>query len=163
MTTYPEEQKNRLTEQMLPPQNVSIAQLARETGIPRDTLYDWRRKALKARGRAPTPAARAEDGWSSEEKFAMVVETMALTAVEQGEYCRKRGIYPEHLQAWRRACEQANAPAAAEFAAARATDQKRLRALESERRRKDQALAETAALLVLRKKAQASWGDGEAD
>ena len=38
----------------------------------------------------------------------MVVETAALSEVERGEYCRERGIYPEHLQAWRRACEQAN-------------------------------------------------------
>jgi hypothetical protein len=33
--------------------------------------------------------------------------------------------------------------------------------LERELRRKDKALAETAALLTLRKKAQAIWGDGE--
>ena len=38
---------------------------------------------------------------------------------------------------------------------------KRIKELERELRRKDKALAETAALLVLKKKAQAIWGDRE--
>jgi hypothetical protein len=84
MTIYPAEQKNRLIDRMLLPQNVSVAQLARETGIPVDTLYEWRRRALKACGSAPTPVASSGDRWSSEDKFAMVVETMALTVVDPG-------------------------------------------------------------------------------
>jgi hypothetical protein len=38
---------------------------------------------------------------------------------------------------------------------------KRIRGLESELRRKEKALAEAAALLVLKKKAQGIWGDDE--
>jgi len=164
MTIYPEQQKDSLIKRMLPPSNADVPKLSRETGIPQDTLYGWRRQARRAQGLAQTPAAGGGgERWSSEEKFAMVVETAALSEVERGEYCRKRGLYLEHLQRWCRACEQANraapAPTGGEGSAAR----RRIRELEQELRRKERALAETAALLVLRKKAQAIWGEPEAE
>ena len=163
MTIYPDEQKTRLIERMLPPSQANVPRLAKETGIPRDTLYGWRRQALRARGLSTTPAAGGGERWSSEEKFAMVVETTALSEVEGGEYCRKRGLYPEHLQAWRRACEQANAGARPRTDGQELMARRRIRELEQELRRKEKALAETAALLVLRKKAQAIWGEAEAE
>ena len=93
----------------------------------------------------------------------MVVETAALSEVERGEYCRKRGLYPEHLQAWRRACEQANRGIPSPGGGERSAERRRIRELEAELRRKDKALAETAALLVLRKKARAIWEEAEAE
>ena len=47
MTIYPDEQKARVIERMLPPHNIDVPALSRETGIPKDTLYTWR---LQARG-----------------------------------------------------------------------------------------------------------------
>ena len=47
--------------------------------------------------------------------------------------------------------------------AAKRAETKRIQELEKELRRKDKALAETAALLVLKKKAQAIWGDEDDD
>jgi transposase-like protein len=161
MTIYPDEQKTRLIERMLPPQNVNVPQLSKETGIPKDTLYGWRRQARRARGLGATPAGGGER-WSGEEKFAMVVETAALNEAERGEYCRKRGLYPEQIQAWRRACEQANAGKAAPRPKHETqADKRRIQELECELRRKEKALAEAAALLVLRKKADAIWGKDE--
>ena len=92
----------------------------------------------------------------------MVVETAALSEAERGEYCRKRGLYPEQLQAWRRVCEQANAGQTAPRPKPEAqADKRRIQELERELRRQEKALAETAALLVLRKKAEAIWGKDE--
>ena len=51
MTTYSAELKDSIVAKMLPPHNVSVPQLVRETGIPRDTLYGWRSRAL-SRGTA---------------------------------------------------------------------------------------------------------------
>jgi hypothetical protein len=161
MTIYPDEQKTSLIERMLPPRNASVPQLSKETGVPKDTLYGWGRQALWARGLSPTPAGGGER-WRAEEKFAMVVETAALSEAERGEYCRKRGLYTEQLQAWRRACEQANASQAAPRLKHEAqADKRRIQELERELRRKEKALAEAAALLVLRKKAEAIWGKDE--
>jgi hypothetical protein len=138
-----------------------VPQLVRETTIPKDTLYAWRAKARKeARGVAAHPSPRG--GLSSEEKFAVVVETAALNEVELGAYCRARGLYPQEVDAWRASCLQANSVRSpkAERAESRA-QQQQIKALERELRRKEQALAEAAALLVLKKKARALWGEPE--
>jgi len=47
MTIYPDEQKTSLIERMLPPQNADVPQFSKETGIPKDTLYGWRRQGLR--------------------------------------------------------------------------------------------------------------------
>lgn len=94
----------------------------------------------------------------------MVVESAALSETARAEYCRKRGVYPEQLQSWRAVCEQANGDksrSSSSFPIARAGEQRRIRELERELRRKEKALAEAAALLVLRKKADAIWGRDE--
>jgi putative transposase len=136
---------------MLPPHNLSVPQWVRETGIPRDTLYGWRRQAL-AQGTAPASATPLGT-WSRERKFSAVVETASLNELELGEYCRRKGIFPEPLAAWRGACRQANAPlpSKAERAERRAK-REQIQELTRELARKDRALAEAAALLVLQKK-----------
>lgn len=161
MTIYPDAQKTSLIERMLPPQNARVPQLSKETGIPKDTLYGWRRQAFQARGLSLTPPAGGER-WSAQEKFAMVVEAATLSEAQRGAYCRKRGLYPEQLQAWHRACEQANAAQTTPRPkSAVQADKRRIQELERELRRKEKALAEAAALLVLRKKAEAIWGKDE--
>ena len=106
------------------------------------------------------------EGWSSTDKFAAVLETASLNEAELSVYCRERGLYPEQIVQWRQACEQANAwdrAQAKQLKSARKADEQRIRGLERELRQKEKAWAETAALLVLRKKAQAIWGDPEAE
>ena len=166
MTSYPKEQKAALTAKMLAPQNVSVPAIAQETGIPKDTLYCWRRQAQKATGVAPATAGSSAGGWSGEEKLTVVVETALMSEAELGAYCRQRGLYPEQVSSWREACRQAHEPSASVSAAqrsAQAAQTKRIKHLESELRRKDRALAEAAALLVLQKKARALWGEIEDD
>ena len=165
MRTYSDELKASLVERMLLPEDASVPRLSRETGIPRDTLYGWRRQAWRECGLASAPLANTAERWRSEEKFAMVVETAALNEAQLGEYCRKRGVYPEEVKAWRLACERANDGGAVQRSprCAEAQVNKRgIRGLEGELGRKEKALAEAAALWVLRKKAQAIWGEGEA-
>jgi hypothetical protein len=89
-----------------------------------------------------------------------------LSEAELAEYCRKRGLYPEQVKAWRRACEEANAWEEAQSRRLKASvreDKKRIKGLERALREKEKALAETAALLVLRKKAEAIWGEPEGE
>jgi transposase-like protein len=165
MRTYSDELKASLVERMLLLENASVPRLSRETGIPRDTLYGWRRQAWRERGLASAPLANRAERWRSEEKFAMVVETAALNEAQLGEYCRKRGVYPEEVKAWRLVCERAHDGGAVQRSPRHAEAQankRRIRELEGELRRKEKALAEAATLLVLRKKAQAIWGEGEA-
>jgi transposase-like protein len=161
MTHYSEELKASIIARMLPPQNASVPALAKETGIPKDTLYCWR---LKARGRSNVGPERARQGgaFSSEEKFAIVFETASFNELELGEYCRRMGLYPEQIASWKKAFIQGSNPMPSKAEREQLQQQARtIKQLQSELHRKDRALAEAAALLVLEKKIQALWGDTE--
>lgn len=106
------------------------------------------------------------DEWSSKDKFGVVVETAGLNEAELAEYCRRKGLFIEQIEAWRVVCQDANAHTADRNRDQREQskgDRKRIKQLEKELLRKDKALAEAAALIILRKKAQAIWGDPEED
>ena len=92
MKTYSDEFKNSIVVKLLPPHNVSVPQLVKETGIPRDTLYGWRREA-GAQGSLPATPAAPVGTLSSAEKFGVVVETAILNELELGEYCRRKGLF----------------------------------------------------------------------
>jgi transposase-like protein len=159
MKQYSEELKAAIIEKLLPPQNMPVGQLARETGIPKDTLYTWRAKYRQASGVSVPAHDRPPERWSAEDKFAVVLETAALSEAELSAYCRRKGLYVDQIDAWKQACRQANGPQtlSREEHAQRQAQARRIQQLEAELRRKDQALAEAAALLVLTKKVQALW------
>ena len=93
-----------------------------------------------------------------------MLETAALNDADLAEYCRKRGVFAAQIKAWREACEQANdwdRASTARLSQATKQERQRIKELERELARKDRALAETAALLVLRKKLGAIWGGDE--
>jgi len=161
MTHYSDELKASIIARMLPPQNASVPALAKETGIPKDTLYCWR---LKARGRGGVGPGQARQGgaFSGEEKFAIVLETASFNELELGEYCRRKGLYPEQIANWKKVFIQGSNPSASKAEREQLHQQARtIKQLQSELHRKDRALAEAAALLVLEKKVQALWGDTE--
>ncbi len=148
---------------MLPPSKMAIRQVSREEGISEATLHKWRAEA-RGEGQLLPDADAGPEGWSSRDKFAAVLETAALNEADLGEYCRSRGLYPAQIAAWRAACEQANdrdRSSTARIGQATREETKRVRDLERDLARKEKALAETAALLVLRKRARAIWGDDE--
>ncbi len=163
MPRYSEERKAAVMCKLLPPENRSVVDVAREEGICEATLYNWRQRA-REQGAAVPGSGKKSEQWSGEAKLAVVVETAGLSEAELSEYCRGKGLYPEQVKAWRAACvsgaDQEADRRQAEMAQAR-EDKKRIKALEKELRRKDKALAETAALLALRKKLSALWGDDE--
>ena len=150
---------------MLPPHNMPLRQLSREEGISEGTLGRWRSEA-RAQGKLLPDGQTGPEGWSSRDKFAAVVETASLNEAELSAYCRERGLYPEQIHSWRDACERANdweRAATRQIAKETKDDKKRVRDLERELARKEKALAETAALMVLRKKAAAIWGPQEGE
>ena len=160
---YSAERKEAVLKKMLPPNNPSIRELSKEEGISEATLYNWR-NAARAEGRLLPDGDQPPAGWTAADKFAAVVETAALNEAELSAWCRERGLYPEQIRQWRQACEQANdwdRTQNEKLKQARKADQQRLKALERDLKKKEKALAETAALLVLSKKLEAIWGDEE--
>ena len=136
-----------MVRRMMPPKNVPVSSLAQETGITEQTLYVWRREA-KGKGLAMPGDGKNAEGWSSEDKFAVVLETAPLNAAELAEYRRRKGLYPEQIAAWRASCVAANANAAEQAREQRQQSKEgkqRIKQLEKELHRKEKALAEAAA------------------
>ena len=156
------ELKEAVLRRLLPPNNESITKVSREDGIPQGTLTRWKNEA-KAQGIAAPTGENAET-WSTQDKFLIVVETASMNESDLAEYARKKGLYVEQIKSWRDACVNANGGIAREAANLNhelKESQKARKKLEKEIQRKDKALAEAAALLVLSKKANAIWGDPE--
>ena len=154
MPRYSDERRQAVVAKLLPPYNQSIEEVARQEGISSATVYKWRKEA-RAQGRCLPDAS---------DQGVAVAETAAMNTEEVAAYCRQRGLYPEQLQRWRQDCEQAASLSYDERR--READEvrqqrKRIKELERELQRKNAALAETAALLTLSKKARAIWGDEE--
>lgn len=87
-----------------------MKQIAKEEGITEVTLYKWRKEA-RAAGEATPGNGQTSDKWSSHDKFLIVMETFAMNEVELAEYCRKKGLYREQIEAWKSVCLKANGQA----------------------------------------------------
>ena len=163
MTRYSRERKEAVLKKLLPPFNATVAEIARQEDISIQTLYAWRDKAKKAGVPVPGKSPTTED-WSAETKLAVVLETTVLTESELGEYCRKKGLYPEQVKRWKEESLSGFQSSQAQNKTARIqakADREEIKALKKELRIKEKALAETAALLVLRKKLSALWEEDE--
>jgi len=159
---YPKELKESIFKRLAPPNAEKVSALAKETNIPEGTLYSWRTKVMESN---PTSNKKASK-WSSSDKFQAVLETASLSELETAKYCREKGIHVEELKSWIKQCQNANENKfedPKELKDNLKKEQKKAKELEKELREKEKALAETAALLVLRKKARAIWGDPEDD
>ena len=132
------------------------------------TLYKWR-KIWRLQGGVVPASKEDPEGWGSADKFTVVLETAGLNATELGGYCRERGLFPEQVERWRQASQDANAQPLLTMADQKdlqkqhQEDQRQIKRLQQELRRKDKALAEAAALLIASKKIQAYWGEDEGD
>ena len=132
------------------------------------TLCKWR-KAWRLQGEVVPASEKEAESWSAADKFTVVLETAGLNATELGGYCRERGLYPEQVDRWRKAAQDANAQPFLTMADQKdlqkrhQEDQREIKRLQQELRRKDKALAEAAALLIASKKIQAYWGEGGED
>lgn len=160
---YSAERREAVLKKMLPPNTKTIREIAKEEGITESTLYNWRTQA-SAEGRLLPDGAITPEDWSSRDKFNAVRETAAMNESDLAKYCRSRGLYPEQIRSWRLGCEQANNGVEAnanELSQALKQEQQNSKRLARDLALKEKALAETAALLVLRKKAQAIWGESE--
>jgi transposase len=155
MTHYSEEFRASIAARLLPPNNARVADIVRETGVPKDTLYEWRTRYRNKQGVLPS-SGKSTNQYSADDKLAVIIETASFNEAELGEYCRHKGIYPVQIANWKASMVQGlmSEPSKAD----REQNQKQVRtiqSLEKDLARKEKALAEVVALLVLQKKFQA--------
>ena len=155
MARYGQTFKDKAVARLLPPEGAAVEVVAREIGIGTGTLERWIEdvQSRPARGRAWTALARLE----------AVISTAAMPEAGKSAWCREQGVYPAELNKWWCSATAALAEPEDARASPQATrkDRKRIKELERELLRKDRALAETAALLVLSKKVTAIFSKGE--
>lgn len=162
-TRYTKEFKDSILKRLNQPTNETVASISEETSIPKGTLYQWIKTNNKSQNNNLVNL-KSKINWTSEDKFHIVLETATLSESELSEYCRRKGIYVEEIKSWKEQCLSANTTHNEDPIKLKDSlieEQKRNKELQRELRRKEKALAETAALLVLRKKVQAIWGDNE--
>ena len=155
MARYGQTFKNRAVARLLPPESAALEEVAREIGVGAGTLERWRSVALSMPAR--------ERAWTAAARFDAVLTTAIMDEGSKGAWCRGNGVYPHDLAAWRQSATQALAQPEEARASPQQTkqDRRRIKELERELHRKDRALAETAALLVLSKKVAAIFNTGE--
>ncbi len=159
MKRYSPERKAAVLDKLLPPHNMTVSALAQQEGISEATLYNWRIQA-KLEGKPVPGANKTTEQWSIEARFAVIVETATLSQAELGEYCRRKGLYPEQIAQWKQDFLQMPQP---DTRQSQKQAQKEIKGLKRELARKEKALAEAAALLVLRKKLNGYYGIADED
>jgi transposase len=166
---YSEKFKEQMVKRLLGPAAASARALSREVGVPQPTLSKWLRASLASVSKdVQEGSQRPVRERTPEEKAALVFEARGLSGEELGAFLRRNGLHEADLAELRRWLREQLDPRPSKRDAetarkARKADQKRIKQLERELKRKDKALAEAAALLVLQKKVRAIWGDGDDD
>lgn len=158
---YTESFKAKMVQRMTPPDAVSAMRLSKEVGVSQTQLSRWLRDARSVVPMAKKPTERGIAGTRTmQDKLRVVMEAAALPPMELGAYLRREGIHEAELEQWRTAVKSALEDGSSKTSA-RGVEARRIKDLERELRRKDKALAEAAALLVLQKKVRAYLADGD--
>jgi transposase len=145
--------KQKMVERLIGKDAVSAIQLARETGVRQQSLSRWLQEASTLPFMA-TP--KAEDAhWSVEQKARVLADASGLSGEQLTAYLEAQGVKFADFERWRVALQDARHGSTS---AAR-----RIRQLERELARKEKALAEAAALLVLKKRMQSLFTDEDSD
>lgn len=145
--------KQKMVQRLTGADASSARQLARETGISQETLSRWLREA-RSLPTVPSKKQKLQNTWTIDEKIRILAETAKLSGVALTAHLEREGLTLAQLEQWRLALT--------DDASASVATTKRMRKLERELARKEKALAEAAALLVLKKKVEHLW-EGEDD
>lgn len=159
---YSKRIKASAMKKILPPENRSVPEVAKEMGISDQTIYNWKRMAengtlvMDEETISPVSLNRIE-------KFTLLLEGKGRDDETLGAWLREKGLHSEHLNLWEQELQNILKDKDTKYRKENARLKKANRELEKELHRKEKALAEVAALLTLKKKAHEIWGDREDD
>lgn len=153
---------------MIGPDPISANSLSRLEGIPQTTLSKWLREAgilePMKNNKKQSDHKLNPNKLTPDQRLEVILEISRLPEDQIGEYLRERGLYESQVNQWKQSAKEAlSSSATRKQRSKKSQEAKKIKQLEKELKRKDKALAETAALLVLKKKAQAIWGDEDDD
>lgn len=161
----PMEHKLNLIQKALLNPTCSIKMLAKEGNVGYSSLQKWIRQHRENQllSSQVTPDRRPQD-WSRAERVQTVLECELLAGEALGSYCRQKGLYPSQITEWKTMLMAENPQKLAnEHKHIQQRLEAEIKTLKKELHRKDKALAEASALLILKKKADLIWGAPEDD
>lgn len=151
---------------LMPPYSYSIRHIATELKVSIGIVHKWRQKLCEDGLLPEQETVESNCNFSPDQIFSFVVNTATLSEHELSAYCREHGLFVEQVKQWKALSIQAHQnhrQSKYHEDLQRRADKKRIKELERELERKNKALAETAALLVLREKFNALWDNSEED
>lgn len=164
---YSREFRESLIAKALAPNAPSVVELAKQHNIIPSAIYRWVCTMKKKQGNQGTTAIRPKDH-TLEFKLNAIFETGPMTEEDKSAYCRTHGLYPHHLEEWKTQIlsdiSNTHQKARAEIRQAQLEVQQaqsEKKQIEKDLNKKNRALAEMTALVVLQKKAHLLWGDNE--
>jgi len=156
---YSKRLKETALRKILPPEDRSVSEVAREMGISEQTIYNWKKQAENGTLFIEETGSPIQTGQL--EQYNLILESKSINEDRIGEWLREKGLHSEHLNLWEQEIKDTLSNKDNKLKLENQKLKKEKKDLEKELRRKDKALAEMAALLTLKKKAEAIWGDGE--
>jgi transposase-like protein len=154
---YSKRMKESTLRKILPPENRSVAEVALEMGISDQTIYSWKRQAEN--GTLSQEGTGSPSETAQLERYNLLLESKSIGEEGLGEWLREKGLHSEHLTLWQQEIQDTLSNKDTSLMEENRRLKKEKKELERELRRKEKALAEMAALVTLKKKAEAIWGD----
>jgi transposase len=157
---YSDEFKQSAVKKLLGRGSRTVKDVLQELGISSPSIYQWRDEFANVHNmkKSSSPQDRS---LSIKNKSLFEYDTLPIE--KRGEYLRKNGIHEENLTEWRKQIEMALQPIknSSQERKELGAEKEKVKKLERELHRKDKALAEVSALLILKKKADLLWGSEE--
>jgi len=154
---FSEEQKRMWVKKFLTRGSKSIDIFCRENAMSGTALYRW--VSIYGKTDDMKPLTRTPQNWTAEEKFKAVMAFDSLPVEEQGAYLRREGVHADHIEMWREKMQKSLEPENTDKRSERGELVYKIQALEKDLLRKEKALAEAAAIIILKKKVDLIWGN----
>jgi transposase len=157
-SSYSQEFKQSIVQKATSPGGQSIMELSRKTGVHNTSIRYW------IRTYANTSTMKKSKVWTPEAKFEALMKTAGMSENELGEFLRSNGLHSTELAEWKQEFLSSQKSAGRpridpELAALKVKEKE----LEKDLKRKDRALAEMSARVILLKKSRLLWGESEED
>jgi transposase len=154
--SYSQEFKQSVVQKVTSPGGPSITEMSKSLGVHYTSIRSW------VQTYANTPSMKKSKEWTPEARLEAIIKTATMSENEFGEYLRANGLHSNQIEEWRQDIYSSQKGVGRpkvdpELAQLRDEKKKLTKNLE----RKDRALAEMSARIVLLKKSRLIWGDGE--
>jgi len=161
MTTYSPEFQSNIVKKILSSPDKTVTSIAKEERVSKSAIYKW---LNKHKNDTIALDSTSLSDWTAENKLLVLQESFSLKDEELNSYCRKKGIYIHNIDAWRKEFMTAKKDSVSDKQKQEIKSLKNQnKLLSQELMRKEKALAEAAALLILKKKVNQIWGETEED